>query len=91
MLLADFGTGQVLWSLFYFFFFLIWIYLLFLVIADLFASHDLSGWAKAIWVAALIILPYIAVLAYLIVRGHKMQQHVAAAAAAQEIATRAYI
>jgi hypothetical protein len=42
--------------------------------ADLFRRHDISGWIKAIWVIALIIFPYIAVLAYLIFQGRGMAE-----------------
>ena len=49
MLAAEFGTGQVFWSFLWFFLFFIWIWLLIVVFGDIFRSHDLSGWAKAIW------------------------------------------
>ena len=44
------------------------------VFADLFRRHDISGWIKAIWVIALIVFPYIAVLAYLIFQGRGMSE-----------------
>jgi hypothetical protein len=91
MLSSDFGTGQVLLAFIEITFFVIWIYLLFIVILDLFRSHDLSGWAKAAWALGLIIFPYLAVLVYIIARGHKMQQHVQAEAAAQDLAARKFI
>ena len=76
MVLAnDFGTGQVFWSLLMFFLFVIWIWLLIVVFSDLFRSRDLSGWAKAAWVIGIIVLPYLGVLLYLIVRGNKIGQH----------------
>ena len=90
-LASDFGTGQVFLSFLWFFLFFIWIWLLIVVFSDLFRSHDLSGWAKAAWVIGIIILPYIGVLIYLIVRGHKMAEHAQEAAAAQDAAARAYI
>ena len=71
-LASDFGTGQVFLSMLWFFLFFIWIWLLIVVFSDLFRSHDLNGWAKAAWVIGIIILPYLGVLLYLIVRGHKM-------------------
>ena len=83
-LASDFGTGQVFLSLLWFFLFFIWIWLLIVVFSDLFRSHDLSGWAKAAWVIGIIILPYLGVLLYLIVRGHKMAEHAQQAAAAQD-------
>jgi hypothetical protein len=92
MVLADdFGTGQFFLDLLWFFMFVIWIWLLIVVFTDLFRSHDLSGWAKAAWVIGIVILPYLGVLLYLIVRGNKMSQHVQQAAAAQDAAARAYI
>ncbi len=87
----EFGTGQVFLSMLWFFLFFIWIWLLIVVFSDLFRSHDLGGWAKAAWVIGIIILPYLGVLLYLIVRGHKMAEHAQEAAAAQDAAAKAYI
>jgi hypothetical protein len=74
-LASEFGTGQVFLSMLWFFLFFIWIWILITVFADLFRSHDLSGWAKAAWVIFVIILPYLGVFVYLIARGHKMSEH----------------
>ena len=90
-LASDFGTGQVFLSMLWFFLFFIWIWLLIVVFSDIFRSHDLGGFAKAIWVIAIIILPYLGVLIYLIARGHKMAEHAQEAAAAQDAAARQYI
>ena len=83
---SDFGTGQVFLSMLYFFLFFIWIWLLIIVFSDIFRSHDMGGFAKAMWVIFVIILPYLGVLVYLIARGHKMQEHAMAAAQAQDAA-----
>ena len=91
MTLADFGTGQVFLSMMYFFLFFIWIWLLIVVFGDIFRSHDLGGFAKAIWVIFVILVPYLGVLVYLIARGHKMSEHAQEAAQAQAAAQRAYI
>ena len=91
MLGAEFGSGQVLWSLLWFFMFFIWIWILITVFADIFRSHDLSGWAKAIWVIFVIFIPYLGVFVYLIARGHKMSEHAQEAAKAQDAAARQYI
>ena len=92
MVLADdFGAGQVFVDLLMFVLFVIWIWLLIVVFSDLFRSHDLSGWAKAAWVIGIIVLPYLGVLLYLIVRGSKMAQHAQQAALAQDAAARTYI
>ena len=91
MTLADWGVGQVFWSMLWFFLFFIWIWLLITVFADIFRSHDLGGFAKALWVIFVIVVPYLGVFVYLIARGHKMSEHAAAAAQSQDAATRAYI
>ena len=91
MVLAEFGTGQVFWSMLWFFMFFIWIWLLIIVFSDIFRSHDLSGWAKALWIIFVILVPYLGVFVYLIARGHKMQEHAAEAAQAQDQAARQYI
>ena len=90
-MLADFGTGQVFWSMLWFFLFFIWIWLLITVFADIFRSHDLSGWSKALWTIFVIVLPYLGVFVYLIARGHKMSEHAVQAAQAQDQANRSYI
>jgi Short C-terminal domain/Phospholipase_D-nuclease N-terminal len=89
--LADFGTGQVFLSMLYFFLFFIWIWLLIVVFGDIFRSRDLGGFAKALWVIFVIVVPYLGVFVYLIARGHKMSEHALEAAQAQDAAQRAYI
>src|SRR5262249_32532228 len=54
------------------FIFIVWFWLAITVFADLFRRHDISGWIKAIWVIAVIVFPYIAILAYLIFQGSGM-------------------
>jgi hypothetical protein len=90
-LAEDFGSGQAFLSILWFFLFFIWIWLLIVVFGDIFRSRDMGGWAKAIWVIFVILLPYLGVFVYLIARGHKMGEHAAEAAQAQETAQRAYI
>jgi hypothetical protein len=61
------------------------------VFSDIFRSHDLSGWAKALWVIFVILVPYLGVFVYLIARGHKMSEHAMEAAQAQDAAMRQYV
>ena len=91
MVLAEFGTGQVFWSIVWFTMFFIWIWLLILVFSDIFRSPDLNGWTKAIWTIFVIVVPYLGVFVYLIARGHKMGEHAAADAKAADAAQREYI
>ncbi len=73
-LVAEFGTGQVLWSMFWFFMFFIWIYVMIVIFGDIFRSEDLGGWSKALWVIFVVIVPWLGILVYLIARGSKMQE-----------------
>src|SRR6476659_4789188 len=90
-LLGEFGTGQVLWDMIWFFLFFIWIYVLFVVFADIFRSDDLSGWGKALWIIFVVVLPWLGVLVYLIARGSKMQEHSVKAAQQADAQARQYI
>jgi hypothetical protein len=63
---ADYPFLDVMWSMFVFFAFVIWIWLLITVFADIFRRRDCGGWTKALWVVFVIVVPYIGVLAYLI-------------------------
>ena len=78
-------------TMLYFFLFVIWIWLLIMVFADIFRSHDMGGLAKALWVIFVIIFPFLGVFVYLIARGGKMAEHSAKAAADQDAAMRQYI
>ena len=77
---ADWGTGQVFWSMLWFFAFVIWLWLLIVVFGDIFRSPDLGGLAKTLWIIFVILVPYLGVFVYLIARGHKMSEHAAQAA-----------
>ncbi|MFN8102972.1 MAG: SHOCT domain-containing protein [Acidimicrobiia bacterium] len=54
------------------FFMVVYFMILFSVLIDLFRSHDLSGWAKALWVIAILVFPFLSILIYLIARGSSM-------------------
>ena len=71
--LADITFGELLLIVVEIFFFVIWIWILFTIITDLFRDHEMSGWGKAVWVFFLIFLPFITALIYLIARGNGMR------------------
>ena len=73
MPIADFGLGEALLTVAEIFLFVIWIWILFAVLSDLFRDHELSGWGKAAWVLLLVFVPYLGTLIYLIARGHGMR------------------
>lgn len=68
MFLGDYPLLEVTWSMFIFFAWVIWVYLLILVLADNFRRADHTGWAKAGWTLFVIFLPLIGVLVYMIAR-----------------------
>lgn len=73
MLLADWTFGDAFLTILSIFFFVVWIWILFTIISDLFRDHELSGWAKAAWIIVLLILPYLGAFIYLITRGSGMR------------------
>ncbi len=75
MVAAVFGTGQVAFSILWFCLFVIEIWLMLSVFVDIFRSHDLRGVAKAAWVIFVLVIPFVGILAYLIVRGDRMRAH----------------
>jgi hypothetical protein len=81
----------VFWSIFIFFLWVIWIWILIWIFMDIFRSRDLSGFAKALWVLLVLFLPMIGVLVYLIVRGGSMHERAVRQARRQDQAARAYI
>jgi hypothetical protein len=90
-LAAEWGSGQVLWSLLWFFLFILWFWMIIMIFSDLIRSDDLNGWAKAAWAIGIIILPFLGILIYLIVRGGKMGDRAVAQAQKNQEAADAYI
>jgi Phospholipase_D-nuclease N-terminal len=72
------GSGypliDIMWTMFVFFCWVIWFWLLITIFADLFRRDDTSGWAKAGWIVLLIVLPFIGILIYLISQSKNMAQ-----------------
>jgi len=63
---------NIVWSMIIFFAFVIWIWLLITVFADIFRRRDIGGGMKAIWIIFVIVLPYLGVLIYLIAEHNGM-------------------
>jgi type VI protein secretion system component VasK len=79
------------WTILMVFLWVIWFWVLITIFIDLFRSHDLSGWAKALWFIFILLLPLIGVLVYLIARGGKMHEHAQKDAQLQEQQFRQYV
>ena len=82
---------SVFWTIFEIFLWVIWIWILIWIFIDIFRSHDLSGWAKALWFLFVLFIPLVGVLVYLIVRGGKMQERAVRDAQRQDEQFRAYV
>jgi len=70
---ADIDFGEALLLTLQIFFFVVWIWILLTILTDLFRDHELSGWSKAAWVIALVLVPFLSALVYLIARGSGMR------------------
>ena len=82
---------NIFWSIFEFFLWIIWIWILIWIFIDIFRSHDLSGWAKALWFLFVLFIPLIGVLVYLIVRGGSMHERAVQQAQQQDQEFRQYV
>ena len=91
MIASSYPLLDVFWTMLWFFAFFIWIWLLIVVFTDIFRSHDMGGWAKALWVIFIIILPFLGVFVYLIARGGKIHERAAREAAQQQKAFDEYV
>jgi hypothetical protein len=91
MLAYDYPLLGVFWSMMIFFLWVAWIVLLFRVIADIFRNHDMGGWAKALWLIFVVVIPWLGVLIYLLANGEHMGQRDVAQQQSQRDATDAYI
>ena len=91
MLAYSYPLLGVFWSMLWFFLFIVWIWLLIVIFADIFRSHDIGGFAKALWVIFIIILPFLGVFVYLLARGGKMHERAAQEAAQQQASFDDYV
>ena len=67
-------NGSFLIALFEIFLFFAWFMCLFWIFGDIFRSKDLGGLGKTVWVLFVILIPWLGILVYLIVRGKGMQE-----------------
>ena len=73
------------------FLWVMWIWLLIKLFADIFRRDDLSGWGKTGWVVLMLFFPLIGVLIYLIAHGGDMAQRDIETMKAMEAAQKEYI
>ena len=66
VLAASYPFLEVFWTMLVFFAFVVWLWILFMVLGDIFRRHDTSGFAKVLWIIFIVVLPYLGVFVYLI-------------------------
>jgi hypothetical protein len=71
---ADYPFLDILWTMIIFFSWVIWIWMVFAILTDVFRRHDIGGWAKAAWTVFLIVVPFLGALVYLISQHDKMAE-----------------
>ncbi len=91
MFAYDYPVLGVFWSMFVFFLWIMWFFLLFKVIVDIFRSHDMGGGAKALWLIFCLIVPFLGVFVYVIARGDGMGKRDMAEAQARSDAFESYV
>ena len=90
-MLAAYSFGDVMWSMFVFFAWILFFWMLFIVFGDLFSRHDISGWAKAGWTVFVIILPFLGIFIYLIAEGKGMGERAQQRAQSQQAQMDTYV
>ena len=81
---ADYPFLDILWTMIIFFTWVVWIWIMIVILTDVFRRRDISGWVKALWVVFLIVLPFLGALIYLIAEHDGMAQRQAEAAKGQK-------
>ena len=74
MLATDYPFLDLMWTMAVFFIWILWIWLLFTVFADIFRRHDISGLGKTGWIVFAILLPFLGVFVYLITQNVGMTE-----------------
>jgi Short C-terminal domain/Phospholipase_D-nuclease N-terminal len=88
---ADYPFLDVFWTILIFFSWVIWIWIVITVLADVFRRNDIGGWGKAGWVVFVIVLPFLGVLVYLIAQHDGMRERSTRQAVAQKEAFDEYV
>ncbi len=71
---ADYPLLNIFWSMIIFFAWVIWIWMVIIIFADIFSRRDISGWVKAAWSVFIIVVPFLGVLVYLIAHSDDMAE-----------------
>ncbi|MEU9251296.1 SHOCT domain-containing protein [Streptomyces sp. NPDC048270] len=87
----DYPLLNLFWTMLWLFVWVMWFFLLFKVVTDIFRDHSLNGWERAAWLVLVLLLPYIGVFVYLIFRGRSMGEREVKQVKEQEAAFQQYV
>jgi hypothetical protein len=88
---SDYPLLSVFWTMLLFFGFFLFLWLFIVIVIDVFRSHDMGGFAKALWLIFLIVFPILGIIIYLIARGGSMHERQVAQMRQQESDFRAAV
>jgi len=88
---SDWTFGQLMWSFLVFFTWILFFWMLFAVIGDIFRRHDISGWGKAGWIIFTVLVPFLGIFVYLITNSKGMAERNVKEVQAVQADTDAYI
>ena len=91
MLAYEYPILGIFWTMLILFVWIAWLFIFFHVVIDIFRSHDIGGWVKALWFLAVVLLPLLGVLVYVLVRGDSMRDRDVARAQEQQAQMDAYV
>ena len=91
LIAAEYPFLNILWTMIIFFAWVIWLWIVITVLADVFRRHDIGGWHKAFWVVFVIVLPFVGVLIYLITEHDGMRERSTKQTEAQQKAFDDYV
>jgi Phospholipase_D-nuclease N-terminal/Short C-terminal domain len=88
---ADYPFLNILWTMIIFFCWVVWIWMMVIILSDVFRRRDISGWAKAAWTVFLIVLPFLGALVYLIAQHDGMADRAADRARGEQARFDSYV
>ncbi|ARH94701.1 MULTISPECIES: SHOCT domain-containing protein [Streptomyces] len=87
----DYPLLNAFWTMCLVFLWVMWFFLLFRIIGDIFRSSDLNNWAKTGWLVMVLVLPFLGVFIYVLARGRSMTEREVARAEQQQKQLRSYL
>jgi Phospholipase_D-nuclease N-terminal/Short C-terminal domain len=88
---ADYPFLEVLWTLIVFFLWVLWFWLLISIVGDVFRRRDIGGGKKTLWLIFMLFVPFVGVLAYVLVNSDSMAERNLERARAQQAQMDTYV